>query len=198
MRCTDQTIIAIEGIDGAGKSTLISEIKGKLPSGILLYERTKKSRLVEKILSNKFFKEHHMLQIPIYLLLSYKNYISFIMKYKKTQTIIMDRCYLSNICYFFPRALYDQKLLKKVLFWEIKIFPKKIFVLDVDPVIGQKRDNNKKTLTWLTNTRRAYLDTKNSLISDFTNIVIFEEGMTIEEKSQKIIEYIQGEIKDGN
>lgn len=198
MNHNNRIVVAVEGIDGAGKSTLILEIEKFLKDNISIYQRTRKGKITEKILNSRMFQKYHFLQIPIYLILSYVNFYLFKMKCKNTQIIIMDRCFLSNICYFFPQALYDEKKLKKVLFWEIKLLPKTVFILDVDPVVGMIRDNNRKKLDWLSYTREAYLSSQNSLINKLTHIVILKEELSTKEKAKILIEYIQGEKEHGN
>lgn len=191
-------IIAVEGIDGAGKSTLIAELTKQLMNDVSIYERTKKGKITQKLVTSKILQKYKFLQIPVYLLLSYKNFCLFKVKEKKAPIVIMDRCFLSNICYFFPKALYDQKLLKRVLYWEVKLIPKKIFILDVDPRIGMIRDNKKKSLDWLTSSREAYLNSSNSLINEYVNIEILKQEFSTKQKVKVIIEYIQGEKDYGN
>ena len=181
-------IIAVEGIDGAGKSTLIALLREEFP--ILLYQRTKKGKWLDKIVSTKFMKKHYMIQVPIYLLLSYKNYISFIIKSSKNKLIIMDRCFLSNICYFYPKALKSKKILDFIMKFEIKLLPSCIFILDVDPIVGHKRDNEKKELGWMINTRKAYLEASNSQLLSQFNIKIVEFNQSIESKYQCIVNEI--------
>ena len=191
---SNQIVIAIEGIDGAGKTTIINKLCRQFDGDLIIYERAKKGKIIDKLVSCRLMKKFSMLQIPIYFFLSYKNYIIFKLK-KKRKIVIMDRCFLSNICYFYPSAIFDKRLLKKLLFFEIKLFPQAIFILDVDPVLGQKRDNHKKSLKWLEDTRVAYL---NTIRSDFLNelhIEILNENISIEEKIEIVTKYIKGREK---
>lgn len=191
-----QIIIAIEGIDGSGKTTLISELSRYFKRNVVVYKRTNKGKLLDKIVSSTILQKHYMLQVPIYLFLSYKNYFLFMMK-NKSEIIIMDRCFLSNICYFFPNALHCDKLLNKVLFFEIKLFPQMIFILDVKPEIGQIRDFKRKSLEWLRNTRKAYLKAENLNLIKGVKIKVIPEDLSVEEKCKIIINYIK-EKKYGN
>ncbi len=147
----NQIVVAIEGIDGAGKTTLINAICQCFEGKVTIYKRTHKGNFIDKLVSSKMMQKHYILQIPIYLLLSYKNYLLFRLK-KKKQIVIMDRCFLSNICYFFPKAILNNKLLYRLLLFEIKMFPQIIFILDVEPKTGRIRDANKKSLKWLEDT----------------------------------------------
>lgn len=189
-----QIIVAIEGIDGAGKTTLIRELSHYYNGNISVYKRTSKGKAIDMLVSSKVLQNKIMLQMPIYLLLSYKNY--FLLK-TKSDILVMDRCFLSNICYFFPKALYHDNLLRRILFFEIKLFPQIIFIIDVKPEIGQNRDLNKKSIEWLKNTRNAYLKAANLKSIDGINIKLLEDSLSIEEKSKIIIEYIE-EKKHGN
>lgn len=198
MKYKNRIILALEGIDGAGKTTLCNELSNFFGSNIVFYKRTEKGKIIDKIVKSQFMQNHYMLQIPIYLLLSYKNFFLFKRKDYNNQVIVMDRCFLSNICYFFPKSLFDNKLLKKLLWFEVKLYPQIIFILDVEPTIGQARDSNKKALAWLINTRNAYLNTAKSTIADLTTVQIIEDNLSIENKANIIIKYIQGEIKNGN
>lgn len=187
-----QIIIAIEGIDGAGKTTLISEICRYFGDEVVVYRRTSKGKILDKLVSSRMMQKHYMLQIPIYLYLSYKNYFLFKLK-NRNRIIIMDRCFLSNVCYFFPNALHCNKLLKKLLFFEIKLFPQMIFIIDVNPEIGQIRDYKRKSLEWLKKTRKAYLEAENSNLVKWVSIEVIRESLSVEEKCNIIINYIKGE-----
>ncbi len=193
----NQIIVAIEGIDGAGKTTLINAISQCFEGKVTIYKRTHKGNFIDKLVSSKIMQKHYMLQVPIYLILSYKNYILFRLK-KKKEIVIMDRCFLSNICYFFPRAIWNNKLLYRLLLFEIKMFPQNIFILDVEPRTGRIRDANRKSLKWLEDTREAYINAANSDLTKWIKITVIQESLSIEEKKKIIINYIKGEMRNGN
>lgn len=183
-------VVALEGIDGAGKTTLINNIIKDFDGEISIYKRTKKGRLMDDFLSSKLMVNHHILQIPFYLLLSYVNYIKFRFG-KRHDVIVMDRCFLSNICYYFPGALDDEKKLKTLCIPEIKMYPEAIFILDVSPDVGRERDSNKKTLSWLQETRKNYLHAADSDALKNIMVQIIEEDITIEEKTSIVINYLR-------
>lgn len=189
MRHNNQIIIAIEGIDGAGKTTIIDKLVNMIDD-VVVYQRTKKNKFVDMLVSSKFLKKHYILQVPIYLLLSYKNYILFKMKPKK-RIVIMDRCFLSNICYFIPKALDNKILLKLALMFEIKIFPKSIFILNVDPAVGCYRDKNKKTIEWLEKTQRAYLHSEKSVLLKWISIKVIDPETNTDEICNIILKNIK-------
>lgn len=194
-----QIIVAIEGIDGAGKTTLINKMCRDFGEKSIVYKRTKKGKFTEKLISSTIMQKYHILQAPIYLILSYKNYILFKLKNKNLKEIvIMDRCFLSNICYFYPQALKNTHFLKVLLFFEVKMFPRKIFILDVDARTGQARDSNRKSLHWLEITKNAYLESINSNLIKQVAIELLPEELTIDKKSDIVTKYIEGERKNGN
>lgn len=187
-------IISIEGIDGSGKSTIVKKIKKIYKNNCSIYERTRKSSLTKYLVNNPPIKNIHFLQIPIYIYLSHKNNYIFQRK-RQTCLVIMDRCFLSNICYFFPKALSNAKLLKLAMLFEPDIYPQKIFILDVNPKIAQKRDGFNKEIKWLEKTNQIYLNSAKSKLLKKYNIEIIKDTCTIDEKLDIIKKYIEKNIK---
>ena len=193
-----KNIIALEGIDGAGKSSTIKLLVDRYKPYITVYTRTKKGKLIDKIVSCRFMRKHYMLQIPIYICLSHINLLKSNLQLKYNKIIIMDRCFLSNICYFYPQSLNNRRLFNFLMHFEPKLFPQKIFILDISPTVAQKRDLYKKDLEWLINTRTAYLNTQNTEFLAKYNIDVINENFSIEEKTKIISNFIQEVIKNGN
>lgn len=194
--CPRQIVVAIEGIDGAGKSTLINLLNDEFRDTVGIYSRTKKGNILDFIVSRKMMQSHHSLQIPIYLFLSFKNYIA-LGKYRNRPIILMDRCFLSNFCYFYFESLFSVREFKRKMLFEITLMPQKIFIIDVDPLIAYHRDK-KKQVDWLITTRERYLRTKSSPLMEKYHIEIINSDLTIEEKKEKIADYIRREINYGH
>jgi thymidylate kinase len=71
------------------------------------------------------------------------------------------------------------------------LYPEAIFVLDVSPEVGMRRDNNKKALNWLQKTRENYLHSANSIVSKKIRFQIIAEDITIEEKNAIVVSYLR-------
>ena len=54
------------------------------------------------------------------------------------------------------------------------------------------------SLKWLKTTKSAYLKTINSSLAEFMNIELIPEELPLEKKCNVIINYIEGERKNGN
>ena len=102
----------------------------------------------------------------------------------------MDRCFLSNICYFFPNALSNSTILKLAMVFEPNIYPQKIFILNVNPKIAQKKDSYNKEIKWLEETNQVYINSEKSKLLKKYNIEIIKDTYTINEKIDIIKEYI--------
>ena len=73
-----------------------------------------------------------------------------------------------------------------------------IFILDVEPETGRIRDANRKSLKWLEDTREAYLHSAKSNLAKWIKITVIQENLSIDEKKKIIINYIKGEMRNGN
>lgn len=184
-----QIVVAIEGIDGAGKSTLIKLLSEEFDDSVGIYNRTKKGHILDSLVSCKLMQDHHILQVPIYLFLSFKNYIA-LGRFKRKPIILMDRCFLSNFCYFYFESLFVAQKFKRKMLFEIKLLPQKIFIIDEEPLIACQRDNEKKRVDWLITTREHYLQSKNSPLMEKYHIEIISNSLTVKDKKERIANYI--------
>lgn len=193
-----QIIICIEGIDGAGKSTSIKQLKSIYGENCVVYSRTQKGHALARFISSHVMRRLHILQAPIYIFLSHINYHRIKKDMAGKPIVVMDRCFLSNVCYFFPRAIHNGCLLRLTLLFEPTIYPKKIFILDVDPVLGQKRDNFQKELSWLEITRNNYIQSAESEYLKPYNIQIIEDTKSTKDIVQVITGYIDEMLEEVN
>ncbi len=191
----NKIVLCLEGIDGVGKTTIVTQIKKIFGSQCALYSRTQKSNLTQKIVSSKFMRKFKICQIPIYILLSHVNYIKFRKSSISSPIIVMDRCFLSNISYFFSASLKSVFFMRLIMLFEPRIFPQKIFILDVDPSVAQKRDNFQKDLAWLSKTRNVYLQASESLLLKRYQITVIKDNYSIEQKTDIIVNYIRENLE---
>lgn len=191
-----QVIVALEGVDGAGKTTLIDLLGAEFGNLAGVYSRTKKGKIVDYIVSSNFMQKNRQLQIPIYLLLSLKNYL-FFFKNRHKQIILMDRCFLSNFCYFYFDYLFDKEKFERMMRFEVKLLPQKIFIINIEPLTAYQRDKKRKQMDWIISTQKKYLLCKNSPMLEGFHIEILDNNMTIVNKKDRISNYIRGEMGYG-
>lgn len=187
----NKIIIALEGIDGAGKSTLLENISILLgDKNIYIYKRTQMPLFIKRILNKISFLKYKMLGIILYALIANLNYFKNRSKIMSSDIIIMDRCFISNLCYFSRKSLVSKALFKTILSIEPKIFPQNIFILEVDISVAFNRDPFKKSMTWLNWTYENYVNLKNSFINDLYNIHYIPKEYNIDKKIEIILNTI--------
>ena len=179
-------VIAIEGIDGAGKTSLITLLKQELGDRACVYSRTQKGIFADFLLDHFPLRNSHVLQIPFYFLLSYINYIN-LKKQNQASILIMDRCFLSNICYYYPMAMDNRLLYNFVMLFEVKLRPTEIFILDEDAIVAYKHDKMRKKLDWLIQVRSNYLKTPQAPTLANYQINVINSRLTPKDKKDIII-----------
>ena len=169
------TIVAIEGLIGAGKSTLVSYLQEQLPDALFitepvdLFTKYKIFNPLALMSSNTFAAQYHIIKSLIY---HYKGYISKIQNHKLIITeryidsplVFIDALHYHDCISDFEKTLladlfYDEK--QKIIFPEIS----GIFYLPVPPNIChervKKRNRNEEenfvSVDYLQNLKKAYL-----------------------------------------
>lgn len=185
-------VISLEGIDGAGKTTLINLLSSRLGNSVVVYSRCKKSAFVKKVLSFRFIKKIRIIQLPIYVFLANRNYKSIEKSIdENTKVVLMDRCFLSNICYYLPLTMHCNPLFQLLMLTEPPIIPEKIFIVDVDPEVAMERDNYSKAFDWYVSANNNYKKAFNSKSFQKYGIEILKESLTVGGKVDYIFSYIR-------
>lgn len=73
---------------------------------------------------------------------------------------------------------------------ELKIYPDRIFILDEDALVAQKRDKMKKDLNWLKKTRLNYRHSVRANTLKSFPISIVSNRLSIDDKKTLIIDSI--------
>ena len=183
-------IIAVEGMDGTGKTTITNKLQEIFGNSICVYHRTQKKRITAHILEGTLFQKFHALQIPVYLLLSIVNYFRCPFT-KDAKVLIMDRCFLSNICYFYPKALTNKWIYRMAMLFEINLLPDSIFIIDDDEEVARIRDQNRKTVEWLAYARRNYLRAIQSTTLSKFRITIIPATVSLDQKALLIASKVE-------
>jgi dTMP kinase len=149
--------IAIEGIDGAGKTTLASSIKEKLPNLKVVVTAEPFDRTFSSLISK------HGWDDPILLTLLFATDRAIHLKWMRSQEadlVITDRYFFSSIAYQSALGI-DQEWIEKV---NSKFpFPDLTILLDIDPSVALSRLSEDsysfpQKLRSLPEVRRRYLD----------------------------------------
>jgi dTMP kinase len=192
--------IAIEGGEGAGKSTATKTIK-KFFSGMEVFDTREPGgtdmaedlRTMVKDPKGKYSGENVDLTTEILLFFAARNQ-SLNNKIKpqldKNKLVISDRCFLSSIAYQGAGGA-NKELLASLSEHSLSIKPDLIIYMDIDPVIGFTRVDSrgerdrieKKDIDYFKDVRKEYLD----YASKHSNVVTIDASRSLENVQEQII-----------
>lgn len=191
-------LIAIEGIDGSGKSTIANYLKEELEKEgfrVVVFKEPTNSVHGQKIRQsfNNRLDAHKELEL---FLLDRKHDVekNILPALKKGYIIVMDRYYYSTIAYQGARGIDIDKIKKM----NEKIAPKPdlVIILDVKPEIGIRRikergdkPNKFEDLEYLEKVRKIFLELKDD------NIVIVDANKNIEFVKNEVLRAIKKFLK---
>ncbi len=191
-------LIAIEGIDGSGKSTIANYLKEELEKEgfrVVVFKEPTNSIYGQKIRQsfNNRLDAHKELEL---FLLDRKHDVerNILPALKKGYIIVMDRYYYSTIAYQGARGIDIDKIKKM----NEKIAPKPdlVIILDVKPEIGIRRikergdkPNKFEDLEYLEKVRKIFLELKDD------NIVIVDANKNIELVKNEVLKAIKKFLK---
>ncbi len=191
-------LIAIEGIDGSGKSTIADYLKEELEKEgfrVVVFKEPTNSIYGQKIRQsfNNRLDAHKELEL---FLLDRKHDVekNILPALKKGYIIVMDRYYYSTIAYQGARGIDIDKIKKM----NEKIAPKPdlVIILDVKPEIGIRRikergdkPNKFEDLEYLEKVRKIFLELKDD------NIVIVDANKNIEFVKNEVLRAIKKFLK---
>lgn len=146
--------IALEGVEGCGKTTVLHILKRKLREqgrSFRLVKEPGTTEVGEKIRTILLHDYEEALDIKTELLLfmaSRSSMIHQVICLARQEFILSDRCFLSTLAY---QCNFDQRLAKNIFDLHRQLFedclPEKIFFIDIDPITAvrrkSKRDINK-------------------------------------------------------
>jgi dTMP kinase len=180
-------LIAVEGIDGSGKTTIARYIKEILETKGLkcvLLKEPGDSTYGKKIRESKLRLEKEE-ELKLFILDRIEDVNKNILPaLKEGKVVIMDRYYLSNIAYQSVRGIDAEKIRKM----NEKIAPKPdlVILLDVDPEVGLERVKKRGKLTpfeepeYLKKVREAFVRNADS------RTVIVDANRPLEEVKKEV------------
>ncbi len=167
-------LIVIEGIDGAGKSTLIDGLKTRLRGRKVVFSREpsggKYGRKLRELLRKG--KEVDVEEEYRLFLLDRKNHVRYFIRpwLKKGYAVVLDRYYLSTAAYQGARGKDPERIIE-----ENRAFapePHLVIFMDLDPVLALRRKGKGsqrfEEANFLRKVRQIYL----SLLSRFPHVIL--------------------------
>lgn len=188
-------LIAIEGIDGSGKSTIAKELVKFLSS--LGYDAVLLKEPSDSIYGQKIKEAEERLspeeELRLFLLdreVDVKERI--LPALEKGKIVVMDRYYYSNVAYQSARGIDAKKILE--LNERIAPKPNLVIILDVSPETALKRISHRSKLTVFEN--REYLEKvrENFLKIVDKKIIIINAERPIEEVKKEVFKIVRNSL----
>lgn len=191
--------IVIEGIDGAGKTTISNILVKELKNSITIKEPSN-SKIGEFIRNSLESKKEFMKNYIISSLLFFADRIQLKEKIKKLREeydyIISDRCFLST--YAYQNALIkneeEKKIFNKIfnILLQFVEMPDAIIILDVDVEVALERlKEKKKSIYEEKEFLKKVLDNYRNFELDLKNVYLVDANRNIEEVKKDVIKIIQ-------
>ncbi|MEM0476049.1 MAG: dTMP kinase [Candidatus Aenigmatarchaeota archaeon] len=191
--------IVIEGIDGAGKTTISNILVKELKNSITIKEPSN-SEIGEFIRNSLESKKEFMKNYIISSLLFFADRIQLKEKIKKLREeydyIISDRCFLST--YAYQNALIksdeEKKIFNKIfnILLQFVEMPDAIIILDVDVEVALERlKEKKKSIYEEKEFLKKVLDNYRNFELDLKNVYLVDANRNIEEVKKDVIKIIQ-------
>ena len=184
-------LIAVEGIDGSGKTTIANFIKEELLKlgipAVVFKEPTdgKYGKMIRE--AKKRFDPEKELEL---FMLDRKEDVerNILPTIKKGISVVMDRYYYSSVAYQGARGLDPEEILR--MNESIAPVPDLTIILDVDPEISLKRLENRKSLTpfedpeYLKKVREIFLSIKRP------EIRVVDASRSLEDVKDEVIYHV--------
>jgi len=193
--------ICIEGIDGAGKTTICNLLKNEIKNSIVIKEPSNYeigNFIREALIKKKDFMNNSFISCLLFFAdrIYFKNEIRNLKQ--KFDYVISDRCFLST--YAYQKALIkneeERKIFEKIFEILLKIIeiPDAIIILDVDVEVAierLKKENKALSLYEDKNFLERVLENYRNLELDLQNVYFIDANREIEEVKKDVLKVIE-------